>query len=547
MLLLASLPIVLFLFTSLYFVKSDQTRKLISFIMYGVFNMLIMWYIFGYREVGQVYEIKPSSINMVIFANTKYTNIFASAMLISNIIIMLNVINNIKQNIVPIVILYVSSIFSVIYSDGYMAMFIFAEIASIFGIILFIHSNKNKRLFFYYISLHIFSGIIGIISISMIHTANIYQMNDMFKFGSILFSLSCLINVGIFPFFGLITNIYSSINRDIATILASFSSKIFLFIILSIGIDFRIAIISFILMTLYGFFYAIKEDTIFKSLLYYTIMSSGLMIIGSIYENVVDGMAIMSLYHIPMMTILFSVLRNHDIRFSNIHSIAIKNKTFMLLFLTICILIIGIPITPGFISKYYIHNIQNHYIRYMAMINIIMSITYALRIVRNIFHGNVTKIDQDNIYISKLSLLLLIIFTTSLSFFYDTCTKFYLHNNTKYNIYSYENVFSSILIITFIIIVLSSISKKLQDISSDRNIIEEKISSIIVSIKSLYDITIFYTSNMLHIDFNIIEHKFSSVRNLSNRKISLNNFTFLYKSIYFWILLILAYLITKIF
>lgn len=546
MLFLASLPIVFFLFASLYFVKSDQTRKLISFTMYGIFNMLIMWYIFGYREIGRVYEIKPSSINMVIFANTKYTNIFASAMLISNIIIMLNTINHIKSNIIPIIILYISSIFSVLYSDGYMAMFAFAEIASIFGIILFIHSNKNKRLFFYYISLHVFSGVIGIVSISMINTANVYQMMDMFKFGSILFSISCLLNIGIFPFFGLITNIYPYINRDIATILASFSSKIFLFIILSIGIDFRVAIASFVLMTLYGFFYAIKEDTIFKSLLYYTIMSSGLMIVGSIYEDVVDGMAIMSLYHIPMMTIMFSITRNNDIRFSNLHSIATKNKTFTILFFAICILIIGIPMTPGFVSKYYIHNIQNHYIRYMAMINIVMSITYAMRFIRNLFHGNIVQIDHD-IYVGKISLFLLIIFTLSLSIFYDVCTRFYLHNNAKYNIYSYENVINAILTITVIIVILSNISKKLQDISSDRNIIEEKISSIIVSIKSLYDITIFYTSNMFHIDFKRIKDKFSGVKNLSKNTTSLNNFTFLYKSIYFWILLILASLIIKIF
>ncbi len=483
---------------------------------------------------------------MIIFANTKYTNIFACAMLISNVIIMLNVINHIQSNIIPMVILYVSSIFSVLYSDGYMAMFVFTEIASIFGIILFMHSNKNKRLFFYYISLHVLSGVMGMASISMIHTANIYQMKSMFQCGSIIFSISCLINVGIFPFFGLIANIYSSINRDIATILASFSSKIFLFIILSIGIDFRVAILSFIFMTLYGFFYAIKEDTVFKSLLYYTIMSSGLMILGSIYEDVVDGMAIMSLYHIPMMTMLFSVIRNNDIRFSNLHSIVTKNKTLMILFFATCILIIGIPVTPGFISKYYVHNIQNDYIRYMAMTNIIMSITYALRIIRSMFYENTIKSEQ-NIYVGKISLLLLIIFTLSLSIFYDSCTKFYLHSNSKYNIYTYDNIFKSILTITIIITILSSISKKLQDISSDKNIIEEKISSIIVSIKSLYDITIFYTSNMFHIDFNRIKNKFLSVTNLSKNKASLNNFTFLYKSIYFWILLILASLIVKIF
>jgi multicomponent Na+:H+ antiporter subunit D len=266
--------------------------------------------------------------------------------------------------------IYASSALVVTFAGDWLLFFLALEsmvIASAM-IIFFGEKDENKIYARRYFLIHIFAGVMllsGFILVSdSLDAREIIVLTDYLSevnktgFGSILILSGLLINVGMPPFADWVNDCYAAASPPGNVILNTYTTKVSVFLLLSVFQGLEILIYLGIIMQLYGIIYAVLEDKFRKALNSATTMVIGIMLVGVGLggEKVLLGTSILACSHIFYKQLLIMIAglveKNHFTdRFSKLYKLVMKPGPLVASSIIAYLGLISFPGSASFLGK----------------------------------------------------------------------------------------------------------------------------------------------------------------------------------------------------
>ena len=230
----------------------------------------------------------PPSIHGIIYSTIEtapwgyfFACIFALALLLGNIF-SLNTANTLEQ---CGALLSAGAAIYASLCDNLFSLFVACELLVIGGaaIVFAAHSKHSYAASFRYLVIHVFSGTLLLIGVAGIvvttgdDSLRLLDLNNLFAW--FIFA-GLLINVGAPPLSALIADVYPRASPTGTVYLSMFSTKVAVFILLTLFAGQTLLIPIGLYMVLYGIVYALIENNIRRILSYSIINQVGFMLVG---------------------------------------------------------------------------------------------------------------------------------------------------------------------------------------------------------------------------------------------------------------------------
>jgi multicomponent Na+:H+ antiporter subunit D len=323
----------------------------------------------------------------------------------------------------------------IVLTDDIFNLFVFLEISSLSSYFLISQANYKGSLLA--AMQYLFIGSIGAVFILLAigilyaHTGTLNMHDLAMKIGqakfseSIVFALGLLLaGVGIksalFPLHGWLIKTYAYAPSIVTTYFAGTSTKIGVYILLRVFLDILNSInpleyyglAQFVLfISLLGVFlstlYAVKQEEVKKMLAYSSVAQLGYIIIA-IMLLIPDGLTA-SLIHVVNHSIiktgLFLIIavifiNNQNVIIEDLSGLGKKYPILMSCFVILGLGLIGLPITSGFISKWYIITAmlksEYWYFTFIVLLTSFMTLFYVWVLIEKIYFATNDNDDAIN-------------------------------------------------------------------------------------------------------------------------------------------------------
>jgi len=328
----------------------------------------------------------------------------------------------------------------IVLTDDIFNLFVFLEISSLSSYFLISQANYKGSLLA--AIQYLFIGSIGAVFILLAigilyaHTGTLNMHDLAMKIGqakfskSIIFSLGLLLaGIGIksalFPLHGWLIKTYAYAPSIVTTYFSGTSTKIGIYILLRVFLDILNSIspleyyklAQFILfISLLGVFlstfYAVKQQEVKKMLAYSSVAQLGYIIIA-IMLLIPDGLTA-SLIHVVNHSIiktgLFLIIaiifiNNQNVMIEDLSGLGKKYPILMSCFVVLGFGLIGLPITSGFISKWYLVTAmlksEYWYFTFIVLLTSFMTLFYVWALIEKIYfatNNNSSAVNNISIY-----------------------------------------------------------------------------------------------------------------------------------------------------
>ena len=328
----------------------------------------------------------------------------------------------------------------IVLTDDIFNLFVFLEISSLSSYFLISQANYKGSLLA--AIQYLFIGSIGAVFILLAigilyaHTGTLNMHDLAMKIGqakfskSIIFSLGLLLaGIGIksalFLLHGWLIKTYAYAPSLVTTYFSSTSTKIGIYILLRVFLDnlnsispleyYKLAqFILFIslLGVLLSTFYAVKQQEVKKMLAYSSVAQLGYIIIA-IMLLIPDGLTA-SLIHVVNHSIiktgLFLIIaiifiNNQNVMIEDLSGLGKKYPILMSCFVVLGFGLIGLPITSGFISKWYLVTAmlksEYWYFTFIVLLTSFMTLFYVWALIEKIYfatNNNSSAVNNVSIY-----------------------------------------------------------------------------------------------------------------------------------------------------
>jgi len=328
----------------------------------------------------------------------------------------------------------------IVLTDDIFNLFVFLEISSLSSYFLISQANYKGSLLA--AIQYLFIGSIGAVFILLAigilyaHTGTLNMHDLAMKIGqakfskSIIFSLGLLLaGIGIksalFPLHGWLIKTYAYAPSIVTTYFSGTSTKIGIYILLRVFLDILNSIspleyyklAQFILFisllgVLLSTFYAVKQQEVKKMLAYSSVAQLGYIIIA-IMLLIPDGLTA-SLIHVVNHSIiktgLFLIIaiifiNNQNVMIEDLSGLGKKYPILMSCFVVLGFGLIGLPITSGFISKWYLVTAmlksEYWYFTFIVLLTSFMTLFYVWALIEKIYfatNNNSSTVNNISIY-----------------------------------------------------------------------------------------------------------------------------------------------------
>ncbi|MBJ40773.1 MAG: cation:proton antiporter [Gammaproteobacteria bacterium] len=328
----------------------------------------------------------------------------------------------------------------IVLTDDIFNLFVFLEISSLSSYFLISQANYKGSLLA--AIQYLFIGSIGAVFILLAigilyaHTGTLNMHDLAMKIGqakfskSIIFSLGLLLaGIGIksalFPLHGWLIKTYAYAPSIVTTYFSGTSTKIGIYILLRVFLDILNSIspleyyklAQFILFisllgVLLSTFYAVKQQEVKKMLAYSSVAQLGYIIIA-IMLLIPDGLTA-SLIHVVNHSIiktgLFLIIaiifiNNQNVMIEDLSGLGKKYPILMSCFVVLGFGLIGLPITSGFISKWYLVTAmlksEYWYFTFIVLLTSFMTLFYVWALIEKIYfatNNNSSAVNNISIY-----------------------------------------------------------------------------------------------------------------------------------------------------
>tara|TARA_B100000953_G_scaffold270781_1_gene241277 strand:- start:419 stop:1894 length:1476 start_codon:yes stop_codon:yes gene_type:complete len=328
----------------------------------------------------------------------------------------------------------------IVLTDDIFNLFVFLEISSLSSYFLISQANYKGSLLA--AIQYLFIGSIGAVFILLAigilyaHTGTLNMHDLAMKIGqakfskSIIFSLGLLLaGIGIksalFPLHGWLIKTYAYAPSIVTTYFSGTSTKIGIYILLRVFLDilnsispleyYKLAqfiIFISLLGVLLSTFYAVKQQEVKKMLAYSSVAQLGYIIIA-IMLLIPDGLTA-SLIHVVNHSIiktgLFLIIaiifiNNQNVMIEDLSGLGKKYPILMSCFVVLGFGLIGLPITSGFISKWYLVTAmlksEYWYFTFIVLLTSFMTLFYVWALIEKIYfatNNNSSAVNNISIY-----------------------------------------------------------------------------------------------------------------------------------------------------
>ena len=328
----------------------------------------------------------------------------------------------------------------IVLTDDIFNLFVFLEISSLSSYFLISQANYKGSLLA--AIQYLFIGSIGAVFILLAigilyaHTGTLNMHDLAMKIGqakfskSIIFSLGLLLaGIGIksalFPLHGWLIKTYAYAPSIVTTYFSGTSTKIGIYILLRVFLDilnsispleyYKLAqfiIFISLLGVLLSTFYAVKQQEVKKMLAYSSVAQLGYIIIA-IMLLIPDGLTA-SLIHVVNHSIiktgLFLIIaiifiNNQNVMIEDLSGLGKKYPILMSCFVVLGFGLIGLPITSGFISKWYLVTAmlksEYWYFTFIVLLTSFMTLFYVWELIEKIYfatNNNSSAVNNISIY-----------------------------------------------------------------------------------------------------------------------------------------------------
>ena len=357
-------------------------------------------------------------------------------------------------------LLNLAGLSGVIVTGDVFNVFVFVEIASLSSYAMISASRQKQSLLAAY--RYLILGTVGatfiLISVGLLYAmtgslniadiaVRIRQVDDTRTIATALafFTVGVSIKFGLFPLHYWLPNAYTYAPSMVSAFLAGTTSKVFIYVLLrflftifgtayvfdTMLLD-RILITASILAIFSGSLAAIYQDNVKKLLAYSSIAQIGYMVLGISLVSVTGLMAgILHLFnHALMKTALFMVvacfmLRVDSMSLKSLRGVGRQMPLTAMAFVIGGFSLIGVPLTVGFISKWYLVlaalQLGWWWLVVIILVGSLLAVIYVWKVVETLFfHGNEAKLPQPKEAPWSLLLPVWIIILANIYFGVDT-------------------------------------------------------------------------------------------------------------------------------
>jgi len=328
----------------------------------------------------------------------------------------------------------------IVLTDDIFNLFVFLEISSLSSYFLISQANYKGSLLA--AIQYLFIGSIGAVFILLAigilyaHTGTLNMHDLAMKIGQAKFSKSIIFSLGLlqagigiksalFPLHGWLIKTYAYAPSIVTTYFSGTSTKIGIYILLRVFLDILNSIspleyyklAQFILFisllgVLLSTFYAVKQQEVKKMLAYSSVAQLGYIIIA-IMLLIPDGLTA-SLIHVVNHSIiktgLFLIIaiifiNNQNVMIEDLSGLGKKYPILMSCFVVLGFGLIGLPITSGFISKWYLVTAmlksEYWYFTFIVLLTSFMTLFYVWALIEKIYfatNNNSSAVNNISIY-----------------------------------------------------------------------------------------------------------------------------------------------------
>lgn len=272
-----ALPIFLGSFLILYFKRNSN---LISIVALLISLITLLFFIQNQSLVYTYYDF-----NLHYFSYNKLAFLFCLVFLVIGIIGKIFSIYRDSYKEKALILIYISSAISVIFSGDFITLYIFWEIMAIASSFVIFSSPSDRAYLsgFRYLLIHLFGGLIlliGIIGLSM-NTNNLeIRLLNLDTWYNWLILIGLLLNAGAPPFSSWIADAYPEGSYSSTVFLSAYTTKTSVFVLIMTFAGSQILIYIGLYMIMYGIIYALLENDIRRILSYSIVNQVGFMIVG---------------------------------------------------------------------------------------------------------------------------------------------------------------------------------------------------------------------------------------------------------------------------
>jgi multicomponent Na+:H+ antiporter subunit D len=370
----------------------------------------------------------------------------------------------------------------IVASDNLIISFIGYELIALTSIITIFNNKVNYR----YGLLHILSGIVLLAGLAL-HIADTgsYLIDNFHYNGSISHILmlgSLLINIGAYPLSFVMVDAYSNVNRTSFSYLSIYSSKVTIYLLMTMFADNNLLIYTGIIMIFYGIIYSLFENDILKTLCYMMISQLGFLVvaIGVGSQAALHAVALVAFCSIFYQLLLFIC--------------AIDPAPKAVCIIISAITISALPFTSGFVSKSFLGEsvsqipyLKNIFMMGSVGVILVMGIKFSYLM----FFANKGKKNNKSMII-RISTLALAIFNIILGIFPKYLYDLLPHDKLVYSAYNLENIVKQFGLLAFaglLFVILLPLFKKIKNNIQDIDWVLNKITSPIKPIRFNYTLT----------------------------------------------------------
>ena len=347
----------IFLGALLIFLLRDKSN-IISIISL-VLSLIVLLVVSDNNEITYVYN----DIVLQYFSYSKLGFIFCLVFILIAIIGKMFSIYRDNHTEKALILIYISSAISVIFSGDFISLYIFWEIMAISSTFVIWSSNNINSIAagFRYLYVHLFGGMILLIGIIGLYTytnnleIRLLDLNNWYNW-AILIGL--LLNAGAPPFSSWISDAYPEGSYSSSVFLSAYTTKTSVFVLIVTFAGSEILIYVGLYMIIYGIIYALLENDIRRILSYSIVNQVGFMMVGIGIgtELSINGTTAHAFAHIIYKALLLMSAGSVIYMINKRKCTDVGGLYKVMPITTICgiigaLAISAFPLTSGFISK----------------------------------------------------------------------------------------------------------------------------------------------------------------------------------------------------